>query len=123
MQLPDERQDAITKVRFDDRLTTVLAQPAEDAHDRAVRWRQLVELLARGRGSLDSEAARQALDEVRMHLPSISEPVRAAAARAVAGIKLPAELIAVFAADELSVAAPILAAASLTEEEWREVYA
>ena len=110
-------------MRFDDRLTTVLAQPAEDAHDRAVRWRQLVELLARGRGSLDTDAARQALDEVRDHSSSIPESVRAAAARAVAGIKLPTELIALFASDGLSVAAPVLAAASLTEDEWRAVYA
>src|SRR5690242_10710174 len=109
MHLPDQRQDAPLKVRFDDRLTTVLAQPAEDAHDRAVRWRQLVELLARGRGALDTDAARQALAEVAQHAPTIAEPVRAAAARAVAGLPLPTELIGVFAADGISVAAPILA--------------
>ena len=34
-------------VRFDDRLLTVLNQPAEDRHDAAVRWRQLVDLVAR----------------------------------------------------------------------------
>ncbi|HET7709870.1 MAG TPA: histidine kinase dimerization/phospho-acceptor domain-containing protein [Sphingomicrobium sp.] len=110
-------------MRFDDRLTTVLAQPAEDAHDRAVRWRQLVELLARGRGSLETEAARQALAEVRDHAPTVAEPVRAAAARAVAGLPLPKELISIFASDDLTVAAPVLAAASLTEDEWREVHA
>jgi signal transduction histidine kinase len=120
---PDQLQDAGFKVRFDDRLTTVLAQPADDAHDRAVRWRQLVELLARGRGNLDSEAARQAIEEVRAHGKTIPEGVRAAAARAVSGIRLPTELIAVFASDELAVAAPVLAAASLTEDEWRSVYA
>ena len=123
MQLPDERQDAINNVRFDDRLTTVLAQPAEDAHDRAVRWRQLVELLARGSGNLDSDAARQAFEEVRAHGKLIPEQVRAGAARAVSGLKLPLELIAIFAADDLTVAAPVLAAASLSEEEWRSVQA
>ena len=110
-------------MRFDDRLTTVLAQPAEDAHDRAVRWRQLVELLARSGGNLESFAAQQAIAEVRDHAGSISEQVRAGAARAVSGLKLPAELIAIFASDELSVAAPVLAAASLTDEEWRTVHA
>ncbi|HEX6218766.1 MAG TPA: histidine kinase dimerization/phospho-acceptor domain-containing protein, partial [Sphingomicrobium sp.] len=108
-------------MRFDDRLTTVLAQPAEDAHDRAVRWRQLVELLARGRGNLDSDAARDAIEQVRAHAQTIPEPVRAAAARAVSGLQLPIELIAVFAGDGLAVAAPILAAASLSDEEWRTV--
>ena len=34
-------------MRFDDRLMTVLDQPATDPHDRAVRWRQLVDLVAR----------------------------------------------------------------------------
>ena len=110
-------------MRFDDRLTTVLAQPAEDAHDRAVRWRQLVELLARSGGNLDSFAAQQAIGEVRDHASSIPENVRAGAARAVSGLKLPADLIRIFASDELSVAAPVLAAASLTEDEWRAVYA
>ena len=38
-------------MRYDDRLRTVLAQRAEHSHDQAVRWRQLVELLARGGGS------------------------------------------------------------------------
>lgn len=123
MQLPDERQDAINKVRFDDRLTTVLAQPAEDAHDRAVRWRQLVELLARGSGNLDSDGARQAFEEVRTHSKLIPEQVRAGAARAVSGLKLPTELMAIFAGDDLTVAAPVLAAASLTEQEWRAVHA
>src|SRR5438128_644048 len=71
------------KVRFDDRLTTVLAQPAEDAHDRAVRWRQLVELLARSPESADSGAAQQALGEISDQAASIPERLRAAAARAV----------------------------------------
>ena len=45
---------------FDDRLNTVLAQPALNAHDRAVRWRQLVELLARA-SDLSSPLAQRAL--------------------------------------------------------------
>ena len=110
-------------MRFDDRLTTVLAQPAEDAHDRAVRWRQLVELLARGGGSLGTEAAQQALAEVSDHAPTIAESVRAGAARAIAGLQLPKELITVFARDSLTVAAPVLAAASMSDDEWRGVYA
>ena len=109
-------------MRFDDRLTTVLAQPADDAHDRAVRWRQLVELLARGGGDFSSPIARQALDEVRADAPSIDEQVRAGAARAIAGLKLPADLIAAFAADRLSIAAPVLAAAALTPDQWRELH-
>ena len=40
-------KETSSQVRFDDRLLTVLNQPAEDRHDAAVRWRQLVDLVAR----------------------------------------------------------------------------
>jgi hypothetical protein len=42
-------------VRFDDRLLTVLNQPAGDRHDVAIRWRQLVDLVARAVSSRDSD--------------------------------------------------------------------
>jgi len=107
-------------VRFDDRLKTVLAQPAANAHDRAVRWRQLVELLARG-GDLSSDLARQALEQVRTEGEQVDEQLRAAAARAVARPQLPTELVAAFAADSITVAAPVLSAVSLTAEQWERV--
>jgi hypothetical protein len=107
-------------VRFDDRLKTVLAQPAANAHDRAVRWRQLVELLARA-ADLSSDLAQQALAEVRGQSELIDEQVRAAAARSIARPRLPAELVAAFAADTITVAAPVLAAASLSPEQWESV--
>jgi hypothetical protein len=40
-------------VRFDDRLATVLAQPVGSPRDRAIRWRQLVDLVARSGGTGD----------------------------------------------------------------------
>jgi hypothetical protein len=40
-------EEAGRNLRFDDRLLTVLNQPAGDRHDVAVRWRQLVDLVAR----------------------------------------------------------------------------
>lgn len=109
-------------MRFDDRLITVLAQPATNAHDRAVRWRQLVELLARA-PDLSSQLALQALDEIRDKRPDIDEQLRAAAARAVARPQLAVELVAIFAADKISVSAPVLAAASLQPFQWKEVLA
>ena len=107
-------------MRFDDRLNTVLAQPASNPHDRAVRWRQLVELLARA-SDLSSPLAEQALQEVRREAPRIDEQVRAAAARAIARPQLPAQLVAAFAGDSITVAAPVLAAASLSGEELHHV--
>ncbi|HET7816446.1 MAG TPA: histidine kinase dimerization/phospho-acceptor domain-containing protein [Sphingomicrobium sp.] len=109
-------------MRFDDRLNTVLAQPAANAHDRTVRWRQLVELLARA-SDLGSPVARQALAEVRAEAPAVDEQLRAAAARAIARPQLPTELVAAFAADSVTVSAPILAAVSLSPDQWEAVLA
>ena len=105
-------------MRFDDRLLTVLNQPAEDRHDAAVRWRQLVDLVARAGANSDSPVVADALDAIRSEGPSVDEPLRAAAARAVAALPLPLGLLEYFAADSLSVSAPVLAAATLDAHQW-----
>jgi len=110
-------------VQFDDRLRTVLDSPAEDARDRAVRWRQLVELVARSTKGASAELLQEAVSEIRGGTTSVDEQVRTATARAVAQLQLPLPLIAAFAADRMSVAAPILASARLTAFEWGEVLA
>ena len=109
-------------VRFDDRLNTVLAQPAANPHDRAVRWRQLVELLARS-SDLSSLSAQRGLEDVLGQAPTIDPQLRAAAARAVAQPHLPLPLVIVFAADAVAISAPVLAAASLQPSQWRDVLA
>ena len=75
-------------MRFDDRLQTVLAQPAANPHDRAVRWRQLVELLARA-SDLSTPLAQRALEVILADAGRIDQQLRAAAARAVARPQLP----------------------------------
>jgi len=99
----------------------VVGQPAANAHDRAVHWRQLVELLARGGETADRSLFDQAIAAVRSGAPSVDEQVRMAAARAIASLPAPLALISAFAADRLSVAAPVLAAARLTASDWSEV--
>jgi hypothetical protein len=108
-------------VRFDDRLRTVLGQSVRDSHDRAVRWRQLVDLVARAGGSDAAPLIAEALAAIRADLPLIDEKLRAAAARSISGLPLPAELVAIFASDSLAVSAPVLAGAKLTTEQWRTV--
>lgn len=110
-------------MRFDDRLNTVLAQPAASPHERAVRWRQLVELAARAPSEGESEMLSRAIQEIRDGAPAVDERVRVAAALAVAWLPLPADLVAAFAADRLNVAAPVLASARLTASEWKSVAA
>ena len=101
-------------MRFDDRLATVLSQPVGSPHDRAVRWRQLVDLVARANGNSDRGLLEQAIELIRTDRPAIREPIRAAAARSIAGSPIPLALLTVFATDKLAVAAPLIASASLT---------
>lgn len=103
-------------MRFDDRIATALAQPAAGQHDRAVRWRQLVDLVARSGGQADPAVVERAIAVIRADAKKVDEPMRAAAARAIAGMSLPLPLLAAFAADKLTVAAPVLAAAQLEGE-------
>jgi hypothetical protein len=112
-------EDSEQPVRFDDRLLTVLNQPASDRHDTAVRWRQLVDLVARAGPNSSSPVVLQALESIRQESAKVDEPLRAAAARAVAALPLPIGLLECFAADKLAVSAPVLAAASLESAQWR----
>ena len=112
-----------SSVRFDDRLLTVLNQPAGDRHDAAVRWRQLVDLVARAGPNSASPAVAQALDAIRADASNVDENLRAAAARAIAALPLPLGLLEYFASDRLSVSAPVLAAATLEPSQWRAVIA
>jgi signal transduction histidine kinase len=110
-------------VRFDDRLQTVLNQPAEDRHDAAVRWRQLGDLIARAGPNSASPSVGRALDEIRSAGPDVDEDLRAATARAVAALPLPLGLLEVFASDRLAVSAPVLAAATLDYGQWQALLA
>ena len=108
-------------MRFDDRLLTVLNQPSGDRHDTAVRWRQLVDLVARAGPNSASPIVAQALESIREEASKVDEPLRAAAARAVAALPLPLGLLECFAADRLAVSAPVLAAASLDRGQWQSL--
>lgn len=110
-------------MRFDDRLSTVLGLAAEGAHERAVQWRQLVELVARGAGRSWPELREQALRRIATLMREVPEEVRAAAARSIAGPDVPAELVALFASDTLEVAAPLVTSAELDEAGWAAVKA
>lgn len=110
-------------MRFDDRLLTVLNQPAEDRHDAAVRWRQLVDLVARAGSNSASPLVAEALGAIRAGSGRVHETLRAATARAVASFPLPIGLLKIFVADRLSVSAPVLAAATLEGQQWAALLA
>ena len=114
-------KDLQPPVRFDDRLLTVLSQPAADRLDIAVRWRQLVDLMARAGANASSENFVHALDTIRLDARNVDQALRASAARAIAPFPLPIGLLQYFASDDLDVSAPVLAAATLETDQWREV--
>ena len=101
-------------MRFDDSLATVLAADASTPFGAQSAWRQLVDLVGRGRGD-DRDAAIARLRELRDAVP---ERVRAASGRGLAFLRPPAALVALFAADAFAVAAPVLRTATLGAEEW-----
>ncbi len=100
-----------------------MTQPVADAHDRTVRWRQLVDLLSRPHDEIDPVLLDAALTMVQSGAKAIARQVRAATARSIAGRAAEPRLIAIFAADKLEVAAPLLAAAPLEEAGWALVMA
>ena len=106
-------------MRFDDRLATVLHQPVGDAHDRAVRWRQLVDLVSRAGRHADSPVLRESLDLIRTDSQFVPEHLRAAAARAISASSMPIELLRYFASEPVVVAAPVLSAVQLDDDQWR----
>jgi hypothetical protein len=83
-----------------------------------VRWRQLVDLVARAGSSAASPVVAEALEAIRNEAHRVDEPVRAAAARAVAALPLPLGLLEYFASDTPAVSAPVLAAATLDTRQW-----
>src|SRR5687768_11546901 len=100
-----------------------MMQPVADAHDRTVRWRQLVDLLSRPHDEIDPALLDAALTMVQSGVRAVPKAVRAATARSIAGRAPEPRLIAIFAADKLDVAAPLLAAAPLDEQGWAVVLA
>jgi signal transduction histidine kinase len=101
-------------VRFDDSLKTVLSADMATGFGAQSAWRQLVDLMGRGRVAAD-ESAITRLRSLRETVPA---PVRAASARALAFASPGVALVGFFAEDELAIAAPVLRMVRLPTEDW-----
>lgn len=101
-------------MRFDDSLRTVLSGETASGAGAQAAWRQLVDLVGRGRVAPDA-AALGRLRKLREVVPA---SVRAASARALAFAQPPAELVALFGEDSLEIAAPVLRTATLDSADW-----
>lgn len=101
-------------MRFDDSLNTVLAADASTAFGAQATFRQLVDLIARGRAAADAET----LDRLRTLRVQVPATVRAAVARGIALSRPPVGLVALLAEDEPAIAAAALRAARLPAADW-----
>lgn len=104
-------------MRFDDTLATVLASDVSTAFGMASAWRQLIDLIGRGRVPADARALAL-LEDIRAEVPLT---VRAASARGLEVAQPPFGLVALCARDDISVAAPVLRGARLSLGEWIEL--
>jgi signal transduction histidine kinase len=104
-------------VRFDDTLETVLAGDVSTPFGKASAWRQLVDLIGRGRAHADPRALAL-LDAIRHEVPVA---VRAASSRALELAQPPFTLVRLCATDDIAVAAPVLRSANLRAGEWIEL--
>lgn len=107
----------MTRLRFDDSLKTVLAAETASGHGAQSAWRQLVDLIGRGRVAADETA----IARLRMLRQAVPDPVRAASARAIAFATPPAALVGLFGEDALAIAAPVLRTATLDGGEWATI--
>lgn len=101
-------------MRFDDSLDTVLSAEMSSPFGAQSTWRQLVDLIGRGRAPVTTEAIAR-LQSIRFAVPAA---VRAASARALATANPPAALVGLFFDDEIAIAAPVLRTARLDGADW-----
>ncbi|MEG3170181.1 hypothetical protein U1737_18495 [Sphingomonas sp. LB3N6] len=101
-------------MRFDDSLKTILAADMATDFGAQSAWRQLVDLMGRGRTTVDEPA----IDRLRVLRAAVPVEVRAASARALAFARPDAKLVGFFAEDALAIAAPVLRTATLESDDW-----
>ena len=101
-------------MRFNDSLRTVLAAEARSALGARATYRQLVDLIARGRAPADDMLLMR-LEQLRERVP---EAVRIACARSLALVDAPLPLVTAFVNDTPDVAAAALRAVRLDAADW-----
>jgi His Kinase A (phospho-acceptor) domain len=108
-------------VRFDDKLDTVFAQPADDRAAMAAAWMQIVDILAQDRGVIDINQRKAALTRLDTWRQKIPADRRRVSALSLAGRTLPIDLVIFFGEDTAQVAAPLLSTVQLSDQHWLEV--
>ncbi|MBV9881756.1 MAG: HAMP domain-containing histidine kinase [Sphingomonadaceae bacterium] len=105
-------------MRFDDRIATALALPADRPDRRSAQWRQLVDLLAQRREGWEGPLRDRAFAQLRALRDTVDPVTRRDTARTLAGQHVSPDLLAFFAEDNAAIAAPLIAQAQLDREAW-----
>ncbi len=101
-------------MRFDDSLATILSADTATPFGAQTAWRQLIDLMSRGRVPADPPMLER-LAELR---DKVAEGVRIASARMLSTSRPPITLVSFFAQDTLPVAATVLRGVQLADEDW-----
>ena len=108
-------------MHFDDRLATVLRNPASSPATARAQFRQLLDLL----GTLPSEAQSETIDDAYLRLGALASAIPAGERAAIVrepALRLRApRLVAQLAQTEPQVAGAAMARADLREEEWLDL--
>ncbi len=105
-------------MRFDDRLATLLMQPAADAAAKAALWTQIADIMTQESLRLTPGQRDAGLERLRLWRDVVPIERRRAAATALSWHAMPADMINLFADEPPGIAAPALARAQLADEEW-----
>ena len=108
-------------MRFDDRLLTVLANPAHLPSAAASKWRQLVDLVAQANVWSDTDGIARALIEINSLQGEVPEQVRCQALRALKGRLRSAPLIRMLSLDSPAICSAAISSARLDDQEWAEL--
>lgn len=105
-------------MRFDDMIATVLAGSAERPQARVAQWRQLVDLLAQRRAEGAPETRATAFAFLRAGRDAVPMAIREQSARSLVGLAVDPELVAFFAEDRATVAAPLIRSVRFSGPDW-----
>lgn len=105
-------------MRFDDRLTTLLAQPAANAAAKIALWAQIADVMAQESSFLSPELSRAGYERLRLWREIVPVERRHMTATALSYHDMSDDMVDFFAQDLARIAAPVLTRAKLSDAEW-----
>lgn len=105
-------------MRFDDRLTTLLAQPAANAAAKIALWAQIADVMTQESSFLSPELSKAGYERLRLWREFVPVERRLMTATALSYHGMSNDMVDFFAQDVARIAAPVLTRAKLSDAEW-----